>query len=107
MKIEDAIAQLTEEKNNGTQSIVLAYWKADLFGRKDDEAWHSDTELLESETDWSSVHDQMSDMIWTTSQREPSGLEIALRAHFVHNGFIEAESTEDHAPEIRHQPRKD
>jgi hypothetical protein len=95
MKIEEAIAQLIEEKANGTQSIVLAYWKADLFCREDDEGWHSDTELLESETDWSRVHDQMIDIISEEDKpTEPSGLEIALRAHLVHNGLIEAESTE-------------
>jgi hypothetical protein len=102
MKIEEAIAQLIEEKANGTQSIVLAYWKADLFCREDDEGWHSDTELLESETDWSRVHDQMIDIISENDAddqeedepTEPSGLEIALRAHLVHNGLIEAESTE-------------
>ena len=63
MNIEDAIAQLIEEKNNGTQSIILAYWKADLFGREDDDEWHSDTELVEAEMDWSRAHDRMDDLI--------------------------------------------
>ena len=63
MNIEDAIAQLIEEKNNGTQSIILAYWKADLFGREDDDEWHSDTELVEAEMDWSRAHDQMDDLL--------------------------------------------
>ena len=71
MKIEEAIAQLIEEKANGTQSIVLAYWKADLFCREDDEGWHSDTELLESETDWSRVHDQMIDIISEEEELTP------------------------------------
>jgi hypothetical protein len=71
MKIEEAIAQLIEEKANGTQSIVLAYWKADLFCREDDEGWHSDTETLESETDWSRVHDQMIDIISEEEELTP------------------------------------
>lgn len=63
MKIEDAIAQLIEEKNNGTKSIILAYWKADTFDRKDDYQWESDTEYVENEMDWSRAHDRMTDII--------------------------------------------
>ena len=63
MTIENAIAQLIREQNKGTKSIVLAYWKADLFDSKDDEEWLANTEFLESETDWSSVNDQMTDLL--------------------------------------------
>ena len=67
MKIEDAIAQLIKEKNNGTQSIILAYWKADMFDQEDNDEWHSYTELVEDEMDWSRAHDQMTDLISTAA----------------------------------------
>lgn len=70
MKIEEAIAQLIEEKNNGTKSIILAYWKADLFDRQDDYEWESDTELVENEMDWSKAHDQMDDLIGSLNEEE-------------------------------------
>ena len=70
MKIEEAIAQLIQEKNNGTKSIILAYWKADLFDREDDDGWHADTELVENEMDWSRTHDQMDDLIGSLNEEE-------------------------------------
>jgi len=63
MNIKDAIALLIKEKNNGTQSIILAYWKADMFDQEDNDEWHSDTELVEDKMDWSRAHDQMTDLI--------------------------------------------
>ena len=63
MKIEDAINQLIEAKNQGTKSIVLAYWEADMFGRRDDDSWEWDSEQIEENMDWSHAHDQMTDYL--------------------------------------------
>jgi len=37
MKIEKAIEMLQQEQKSGTKSIVFAYWKAELFGKEDDD----------------------------------------------------------------------
>lgn len=63
MKIEDAINQLIEAKNQGVKSIVLAYWESDMFGRKDDESWEWESEQIEENMDWSHAHDQMTDYL--------------------------------------------
>jgi hypothetical protein len=63
MKIEDAINQLIEAKNQGVKSIVLAYWRAELFRKKDDESWEAESEWIENDMDWSRAHDDMSDLL--------------------------------------------
>jgi len=63
MKIEKAIEMLQEAQKSGTKSIVLAYWEAEMFDRKDDESWEAESEWIENDMDWSRAHDQMSDLM--------------------------------------------
>lgn len=63
MKIENAIELLQQAQKAGTKSIVLAYWEADMFDRKDDESWEAESELIENDMDWSRAHDQMYDLL--------------------------------------------
>ena len=63
MKIEQAIELLQQAQKAGTKSIVLAYWEADMFDRKDDESWETESELIENDMDWSQAHNQISDLL--------------------------------------------
>ena len=63
MKIEKAIEMLQQEQKSGTKSIVFAYWKAELFGKEDDESWEAESEWIENDMDWSRAHDQMCDLL--------------------------------------------
>lgn len=60
MHIDEAIQTLKEAKKNGTKTIILAYWEADMFEREDNEEWKNDAEDLDNYFDWSSTHDQIS-----------------------------------------------
>ena len=60
MRIESAIKMLEEEKEKGTQSVFIAYWTADWFGREDDEQWEEDVETAERKTDLSHAHADIS-----------------------------------------------
>lgn len=66
MKIEQAIEMLQQAQKSGTKSIVLAYWEADMFDRKDDESWEAESEWIENDMDWSRAHDQMRDLLEAT-----------------------------------------
>jgi hypothetical protein len=66
MKIEKAIEMLQEAQKSGTKSIVLAYWEAEMFDRKDDESWEAESEWIENDMDWSRAHDQMCDLLEAT-----------------------------------------
>jgi hypothetical protein len=62
MSIDDAIKQLKDRKAQGVKHIVLAYWEADMFDHKDDDKWAGISEIIEADMDWSTAHDQMSQM---------------------------------------------
>lgn len=53
MTIDEAIQNLKQAKKGGTKNIILAYWDAECFGRKDGSSWASDAELVERKFDWS------------------------------------------------------
>lgn len=63
MKIEDAIKQLKQRKDQGVKSIVLAYWEADMFDQKDNDKWEDTASTIEDQMDWSMAHDQMSQIL--------------------------------------------
>jgi hypothetical protein len=63
MTIDEAIDNLKSAKEQGVKNIVLAWWAADMFGRKDDENWEHDSGLIEEKMDWSSTHDQITEML--------------------------------------------
>jgi hypothetical protein len=63
MKIEDAIKQLKQRKDQGVKSIVLAYWEADMFNQKDNDKWEDVASTIEDQMDWSMAHDQMSQIL--------------------------------------------
>ncbi len=58
MHIDQAIELLQKEKAGGTQHLIFAYWTADIFGRKDDDAWAYDADIGD-EIDWSSTHERL------------------------------------------------
>lgn len=59
MKIEEAIQILQDAQEQGTKSIVFAYWDSKMFDREDDETWENLTDLMEEEMDWSNTHDTL------------------------------------------------
>lgn len=63
MTIDEAIKNLKDAKKRGVKSIVLAWWDAKMFDRKDNKEWEADAEYLEDQMDWSHAHDQMSDLL--------------------------------------------
>jgi hypothetical protein len=70
MKIDDAIKSLIEVKKRGVKHIIFAHWEADLFDEKDDKDWEVICEHIDSEMDWSSTFDSISqsmDLMTTTT----------------------------------------
>lgn len=70
MKIDDAIKSLLEVKKRGVKNIIFAHWEADLFDEKDDKDWEIICELIDSNMDWSSTFDSISqsmDLMTTTT----------------------------------------
>jgi hypothetical protein len=63
MKIEDAIELLQEEKNNGVENIILAYWTASAFNREEDSSWKKDIEIVDADYDWSEDHEAIGDLL--------------------------------------------
>jgi hypothetical protein len=63
MKIKDAIKLLKEEEKDGVKNIILAYWTAEAFGRKDDSSWKEDVRIVDSDYDWSADQEAIEDMI--------------------------------------------
>jgi len=63
MTIDDAIKILEAAKKSGVKNIILAYWEADMFNMKDDNAWGAITLTIEDKTDWSLTHDLISTII--------------------------------------------
>ena len=70
MKIDDAIKALIEVKKRGVKNIIFAHWEADLFDEKDDKDWEIICEHIDSNMDWSSTFDSISqsmDLMTTTT----------------------------------------
>lgn len=63
MKIKDAIKLLKEEEKNGVKNIILAYWTAEAFNRKDDFSWKEDVRIVDSDYDWSADQEAIEDML--------------------------------------------
>lgn len=63
MTIETAIDFLREARLRGAKHILLAYWTAEDFDRKEGEAWATETEMLEASVDWTGVNDQITDLL--------------------------------------------
>jgi len=63
MKIKDAIKLLKEEEKNGVKNIILAYWTAEAFNRKDDSSWKEDVRIVDSDYDWSADQEAIEDML--------------------------------------------
>jgi len=62
MKIKDAIKLLKEEEKNGVKNIILAYWTAEAFNRKDDSSWREDVDIVDSDYDWSADQEAIQDI---------------------------------------------
>ena len=59
MKVQDAILQL-QEMYNPNEDIIIAWWEYEAFSHivtKDQ--WKEYVELVDDNTDWADVHDQM------------------------------------------------
>ena len=63
MKIKEAIEQLQELEKEGVKNIILAYWQAEDFDRKDNKSWAQDIEIIDESFDWSNSHDELSDCL--------------------------------------------
>ena len=63
MKIKDAIKLLKEEEKNGVKNIIMAYWTAEAFNRKDDSSWREDVNIVDSDYDWSADQEGIEDML--------------------------------------------
>jgi hypothetical protein len=63
MKIKEAIEQLQELEKEGIKNIILAYWQAGDFDRKDNKSWVQDVEIIDESFDWSNSHNEMSDFL--------------------------------------------
>jgi len=62
MKIKDAIKLLKEEEKNGVKNIIMAYWTAEAFDRKDDSSWREDVDIVDSDYDWSADQEAIQDI---------------------------------------------
>ncbi len=63
MTIDEAIDNLKSAKEQGKKNIILAWWDSSMFDRKDDKDWEVDASRVEDEMDWSSTHDDISDIL--------------------------------------------
>jgi hypothetical protein len=63
MKIKEAIEQLQELEKEGVKNIILAYWQAGDFDRKDNKSWVQDVEIIDESFDWSNSHNELSDFL--------------------------------------------
>lgn len=63
MTIDDAIKMLTESKEAGVKSIILAFWEAESFELSDDDIWESVSGSIEDNMDWSYTHDCLSEIL--------------------------------------------
>jgi hypothetical protein len=63
MTIDDAIKMLTDSKEAGVKSIILAFWTAEGFDLPNDDNWECASESVEDRMDWSHTHDHLSDLL--------------------------------------------
>ena len=63
MTIDYAIKMLTELKEEGAKSIILAFWTAEGFDLPDDKTWEAASESVEDGMDWSYTHDCLSELL--------------------------------------------
>ena len=63
MKIDDAIKQLQEAKDEGTQNIIFTYWCSDNLDRPNDATWAAICDKMDYGMDWSDASDQLSSRI--------------------------------------------
>lgn len=63
MNIDDAIEYLKAEKKRGIENIIIAWWSADMFNRKDDATWAELTGLVDDNMDWATTHRALDDLM--------------------------------------------
>jgi hypothetical protein len=63
MTIDQAIRELQEARERGVRSIIFAYWEAQMFGLDDNRDWEAAAEQAEGGMDWSSTHENLSEII--------------------------------------------
>lgn len=59
MTVDEAIKMLQREKKAGIKNVIIAWWDAGMFDRKDDDEWAAIAERIEDKFDWSSAHDDL------------------------------------------------
>lgn len=57
MTIDEAIEGLLESKGKGVQNIILGYWTADLFDKKDNAEWAGICNRIEDTLSWDYAFD--------------------------------------------------
>ncbi len=63
MKIEEAIKLLHDEKKSGTKNVIMAYWTAESFERKDNRSWKEDLNIVDTDMDWSASHEDIQSLL--------------------------------------------
>ena len=63
MKIDAAIRQLQEAKDEGGENIIFAFWEADNLRRPNDATWAAICDKMGYYMDWSDTSDQLIDRI--------------------------------------------
>jgi hypothetical protein len=63
MKIEEAIKLLQDEKKSGTKNVIMAYWTAESFERKDNRSWKEDLNIVDTDMDWSTSHEDIQSLL--------------------------------------------
>ena len=63
MKIDAAIRQLQEAKDEGAQNIIFAFWESDNLRRPNDATWVAICDKMDDHMDWSDASDQLIDRI--------------------------------------------
>jgi len=59
MKVQDAIVQL-QEMYEPNEDIIIAWWEYETFSHViTRDQWKEYVELVDDNTDWSDIHDQM------------------------------------------------
>lgn len=59
MTVDEAIKRLELEKKAGIKNVIIAWWDAGMFDRKDDDEWAAIAKRIEDKFDWSSTHDDL------------------------------------------------
>jgi hypothetical protein len=63
MTIDEAIDNLKQAQKNGVKNVIVAWWEADAFGRKDDDTWAEMCDVFDDKMDWSGTHDDIQTLI--------------------------------------------